>query len=322
MDKLNRIYKLHHLLRARRLPVPLSAIQEELGCSERTARRVIVELRDDFGAPVEYVRDRNGFHYTGEECDSFELPGLWFSPDELYALLTSHQLLDALQPGLFAPYIAPIRERLKALLTHRNAGHIDFARRIRLLQMAARPTDLAVFRTLATAVLERKQLRLLYHGRGRDEITERIVSPQRLVYYRSNWYLDTWCHLREGFRHFSLDRMHPVTTLDEPAREFSDAELDQHFASAYGIFAGQATNTATLRFSPTAAKWVADEQWHPCEEGTVLKDGGFELKVPYSRPEELVMDILKYGPEVEVVGPKDLRGRVAKTLQAAAERYR
>jgi predicted DNA-binding transcriptional regulator YafY len=68
MDKLNRIYKLHHLLRARRLPVPLSAIQEELGCSERTARRVIVELRDDFGAPVEYVRDRNGIRSRKAPC--------------------------------------------------------------------------------------------------------------------------------------------------------------------------------------------------------------------------------------------------------------
>jgi predicted DNA-binding transcriptional regulator YafY len=54
----------------------------------------------------------------------------------------------------------------------------------------------------------------------------------------------------------------------------------------------------------------------------VLKDGGYELKVPYSRAEELVMDILKYGPEVEVVGPVELRERVAKSLEAAVKRYR
>lgn len=322
MDKLNRIYRLHHLFRSRKLPVPLVRIQDELGCSERTARRVIAELRDDFGAPIEYARDRNGFHYGGAERDSFELPGVWFSPSELYALLTSHQLLDALQPGLFAPYIAPIRGRLKALLEHQAAGHTDFARRIRLLQIASRPTDLDVFRTLATAVLERKRIRLLYHGRERDATTERTVSPQRLVYYRSNWYLDTWCHLREGFRHFALDRLSPIEILAEPAREFPDEELDRHFASAYGIFAGLPTATAVLRFTPVAAKWVADEQWHPQQEGRVLDDGSYELKVPYSRPEELVMDILKYGPEVEVVWPAELRKRVGQALQAAAERYR
>lgn len=321
MDKLNRLFKLHKLLRNRKQPVPLTRIREELGCSERTARRDIAELRDELRAPIDYDRARNGFHYTGPERDSFELPGLWFSPEELYALLTSYQLLDTLQPGLFAPHIAPIRDRLKALLAHRAAGAPELGRRIRILQMAARPSDLDVFRTLATAVLERKQLRLLYHGRARDETTERTVSPQRLAYYRSNWYLDTWCHLRKGFRHFAIDRLHPIAILDASAREFPDAELDQHFASAYGIFAGVPTATAMLRFTPSAARWVADEQWHPEQESTVLSDGGYELKVPYSRSEELVMDILKYGAEVEVIGPAGLREQVATALAEAAKRY-
>ena len=322
MDKLNRLYRLHRLFRSKRFPIPLASIREELGCSERTARRVIAELRDELHAPIEYERERNGYRYAGAERDSFELPGIWFSAAELYALLTSHQLLDALQPGLFAPYIAPIRDRLKALLAHQNAGHADFAHRIRLLQIAARPSDLDVFRTLATAVLEHKRLRLLYHGRARDKITERTVSPLRLVYYRSNWYLDSWCHLRKDFRHFSIDRLHPVEIIDQPAREFLDEELDEHFASAYGIFAGAPTATAVLRFTSSAARWVADEQWHPQQEGQVLPDGGYELKVPYSRPEELVMDILKYGPEVEVDAPPVLRDQVAAALEAAAAKYR
>lgn len=322
MDKLNRLYKLHHLLRNRRLPVPLAAIRQELDCSERTARRVVAELRDDLRAPLEYERERNGYHYVGPERETFELPGLWFSPEELYALLTSYQLLDALQPGIFASYVAPIRDRLQSLLAHRTAGSPEFGRRIRILQMASRPSNLDVFRTVATAVITRKQLRLLYHGRARDETTERNVSPQRLVYYRSNWYLDTWCHLRKDLRHFSLDRLHPIEILDEPAREFPDEELDQHFASAYGIFAGTPTATAVLRFSPSAARWVADEQWHPRQVGTVLEDGGYELIVPYSQSQELVMDVLKYGAEVEVISPPALRKQVAEALNAAVKRYR
>lgn len=322
MDKLNRIYRLHHLFRSRRLPVALARIQEELGCSERTARRAIAELRDDAGAPIAYDRERNGFHYEGAGRDTFELPGVWFSADELYALLTSYHLIDSLQPGILGSYIAPIRDRLKQLLAHRHTGLPDFERRIRILQMAARPTDLDVFRMLATAVMQRRRLRLLYHGRAREEITERTVSPQRLVHYRSNWYLDAWCHLRKGFRHFSIDRLHPVEILDIPAREFGDKALDRHFASAYGIFAGQPVATAVLRFTTTAARWVADEQWHPRQQGQVLSDGGFELKVPYSQPQELIMDILKYGPEVEVLAPPDLREQVAQAHSAAAERYR
>ena len=54
----------------------------------------------------------------------------------------------------------------------------------------------------------------------------------------------------------------------------------------------------------------------------MLPDGGYELKVPYSQPQELVMDILKYGPEVEVLGPPALRDQVAAALETAAARYR
>lgn len=164
-------------------------------------------------------------------------------------------------------------------------------------------------------------MRVLYHGRERDRTTERVISPQRLVYYRSNWYLDACCHLRRGLRSFSLDRLHLVEVHDEPAQDISDAVLDKHYASAYGIFAGTPKYKAVLHFTSAAARWVVDEQWHPEQEGKVLSDGSYVLKVPYSDDRELMMDILKYGPDVEVQAPKRLRAAVAARLSAAAGRY-
>ena len=46
MDKLNRLFKLHNLFRNRKQPVSLSRIREELGCSERTARRDIARSHE------------------------------------------------------------------------------------------------------------------------------------------------------------------------------------------------------------------------------------------------------------------------------------
>ena len=67
---------------------------------------------------------------------------------------------------------------------------------------------------------------------------------------------------------------------------------------------------------------VADEQWHPRQEGQVLADGGYEPRVPYNQRQELMMDILKYGPDVEVIGPAALREQVAAALREAAKQYR
>ena len=78
---------------------------------------------------------------------------------------------------------------------------------------------------------------------------------------------------------------------------------------------------ARLRFTPERARWVASEQWHPDQQASWLADGGYRLEVPYSDDRELVMDILKHGPDVEVEGPEELRRRVRRLLDAALHHY-
>jgi len=322
MDKFDRIFQLHNLLNSRRLPVSLDVIKEKLECSERTSRRIITQFKNHLGAPIEYDRARNGYRYVQDENGVFELPGLWFSPDELYALMVSHKLLTDLQPGLLGNHISPIKNRIEHLLTHQHAGNLELNHRVRIFQLASRPIDMQHFRMISGALLGRKQIRVLYHGRERDKTTERTVSPQRLVYYRSNWHLDAWCHLRNDLRNFSLDRLHPVEVFDDPAKDIADTDLDKHFADGYGIYAGEAKHTALLRFSSSAARWVADEEWHPEQKGKVQKDGGYELEIPYSDDRELIMDILKYGPDVKVIQPEDLKNKVLQKYRQAMEQYK
>jgi predicted DNA-binding transcriptional regulator YafY len=67
---------------------------------------------------------------------------------------------------------------------------------------------------------------------------------------------------------------------------------------------------------------VSAEQWHPQQKSRFEPDGSYVLEVPYSDPRELVMDVLRYGPDVEVLAPDALRGAVREQLEQAAARYR
>lgn len=107
MDRFNRIYALHRMLASHRLPVSGRKLQEQLGCSRPTLARIIQEMRDFLGAPIVYDRTRGGYHYDLAEGQVHEIPGLWFSPQELHALLAIQQLLAAIQPGLIEDELNP-----------------------------------------------------------------------------------------------------------------------------------------------------------------------------------------------------------------------
>jgi predicted DNA-binding transcriptional regulator YafY len=147
------------------------------------------------------------------------------------------------------------------------------------------------------------------------------VSPQRLTHYRDNWYLDAWDHDRDALRSFSVDRISAAKVLEDAAIDRADEELDQHLASSYGIFSGTPKGWATILFSAKAARWVADEHWHSQQQGRYLPDGRYELKVPYSAGRELLMDVMHYGSDAEIVEPASLREQARSLLGLALSNY-
>jgi predicted DNA-binding transcriptional regulator YafY len=320
MDLVDRVYRLHRILRASRYPVSGAVLRERLECSRATFNRILQRMRDSLGAPIEYDRVTNGYCYTQAGEHPYELPGLWFNASELHALLTCQQLLSNTQPGLFDEHLAPLRERIEGLLTSKHSRRPELSRRIRILSMAARRIPGDHFVTVAGALLDRRQMSIRYHGRGRDEISERILSPQRLAHYRDNWYLDAWDHGKRALRTFAVERIREPHALETRAKDIPEQRLDRHFTESYGIFAGKPKHKALLRFTPERARWVADERWHPRQNGW-MENGHYFLQIPYSDERELILDILKYGPDVEVLAPATLRRAVAGKLRAAANRY-
>lgn len=323
MDRTERFYKYEQMIRERGV-VPRQAFLDALEISPATFKRDIEYLRSRHRAPIEWDRDTGGYRFAAgaKGAQRAELPGLWFSAAEAHALLTMEQLLNELEPGLLTRHVQPLLDRLHQLLASEDVPFAEIGRRIRVLRIAARSAKPAHFEVAATAVLKRKRLHIRHWSRASGETTERTISPQRLVHYRGNWYVDAWCHLREDIRSFALDGLRAVRLLEERAKPVPDADLDAALAAGYGIFSGRGTQTAKLRFSPRAARWVADESWHPKQRGRREPEGTYLLEFPYSDDRELVMDLMRHGADVEVLAPKALRDKVARAHADAARVYR
>jgi predicted DNA-binding transcriptional regulator YafY len=318
LNQFDRVFQLHRLLSGRRVGRSFEELREELGCSRSSLRRAIDYLRDVLGAPLAHDAALGGYRYEGGSV--YELPGLWFTAQELSALLVLEEVTERQPPGILSEVLRPFRAKLEHLAERSGIGLPEWRTRLRLVRMAARPPG-TQFGPVADGLARRKKIRIDYHARGDDRMAPRVVSPQRLVQYRDNWYIDAWCHWREGLRTFSVDRIVAAELLDEAALEIEPAALDATLATSYGIFDGKPTATAVLNFSPRIARWVAAEAWHPDQHDQRNADGGLIRHVPFHRSEELVMDILRHGADVEVIAPASLRDEVAARLRQALAVY-
>lgn len=328
MARYERIRKLERLLLNNRCLTRSRALQE-LEVSRSTLDRDIAQLRRESGMTIDWSHERQGWQLDRSAGRQYELPGLSFSADEVHALLTMQHLLSHLDAGgLLGPSIEPLRRRLHAMLGSGGAPAAEVRRRIHVRTVGARRIVLPHFQAVGTALLLRK--RLLLHYRARSVVEDgqvpvppdepREVSPQRLVHYRDNWYLDGWCHHRRGLRSFSVDAIEQVQLLDAIAADVPESDLDRELGSSYGIFAGPARHLAVLRFSAERARWVAAEAWHPLQRGGFDSKGRWILHLPYADPRELVMDILRHVPEVEVLGPPELEAELVRRLQLGLAR--
>ena len=203
MNQTERFYKIEQLLRDRSV-VRFQELMDALEVSRATLKRDLAFLRDRLNASIVFDHEAGGYRFDNSSKPvgkPYELPGLWFSADEIHALLTMHHLLSNLDTGgLLAPHIKPLLSRLTALIGTTDNPAEEVVKRIRILSIGARQMHIEHFQSIGSALLRRKRLKIVYRARGKDEKTARIVSPQRLIHYRNNWYLDAWCHLRDGLR--------------------------------------------------------------------------------------------------------------------------
>ena len=319
MSEIVRLYRYRSLLGSMRA-VTADQLMDVLEISSATLKRDIAKLRDQLHVPIEFDRELGGYKLDPKRVED-ELPGLWFSQGEILALVTIQQLLEQLQPGLLGAKLRPLHDRLTHLMEKHGLATQDVAKRIRIVSAGKRIVVAKCFEAIAAATMSRKRLKIWHFNRQNGITSEREVSPQRLVHYRDNWYMDAWCHLRDDLRNFSLDAVTKVEVMEIAAKELADKKIDEAVSGGYGIFNGAPQGWATLKFTPERARWVNGEIWHSMQESKTEADGSYVLSFPYSDDRELIGDIMRFGSDVQVLAPAALRSKVQKSFLDAAARY-
>ena len=329
MNQLDRLYQLERLLLSRQA-LGRDGLMRKLEISRATLKRYLELLRDRMNVPVVYDRDSNTYAIKQPDRSTQaqagtqrqELPGVWFSQQEIVALLTMYKLISGLDTaGMLQRHLEPILQRLTTMLDTNHMRAQELQRRVRITGVAKREVPSKFFELVGLALTQRKKLQITYFTRSRNEESDRMLSPQRLVHHRNTWYVDAWCHTSKEIKRFALDAVRQALIVDAPAKEVSLTTVESTMDKGYGIYTGPKLLWATLVFTPRSAIWVAPEQWHPEQKSRRLPDGSLELKVPYTHDDELLMDILRHGADVRLLGPKELKHALIQRMQMTLNQY-
>ena len=323
MDKWEKIVTLQRELIRHKNGCTIDYLIERMErCNRSTVYRIKELAEIVFGVTI--IRDSKSkkFRFDLSKGELTELPGLWFKKAELEALVCLQHAITGLQKGYMDELLMPFKNRFAPLLRAQGIDITAWNERFKILSIFTRQVDNLTFEIIADAVLYQKKVLINYRKLGQKDSQERVISPQTLVRYRDNWYVDAWCHLREDLRTFSLNRILSACKLKEKGKVIPIDILERHFGEAFGIFSGPVNATAEILFTGTAAYEVSQECWHPRQEGYWNDEHNeYRLKIPYGEKTELIMDILKWGDQAEVLKPLDLRQEIAEIIKNCAKKY-
>jgi predicted DNA-binding transcriptional regulator YafY len=206
MTRAGRLIDLVQVLRRHRRQVAGSVVAEELGVSLRTLYRDIATLRAQ-GAPIE---GEAGVGYVLRP--GFLLPPLMFDDEEIEALALGARWVGEHGDPRLARAARSAVARIEAVLPADLRDRLDDAG-LWIGRGKTRPPEPVDADLLRRAVREERKLELAYADAG-GAPSRRIVWPIALAFFERVRILVAWCELRDGFRHFRLDRMNDARLLD------------------------------------------------------------------------------------------------------------
>ncbi len=321
-DKVNTMFQL--LVNAK-YPMTREEIMVHIGdCHRSTFNRIKNDVFSQSNRMVLTNRSMKpiGYYLDNEDGREKSIPNILLRDKEIEALVVIEQMAESLAGGLLSDTVDDFRTAINRKIKSQKINLSDWENRIKIVPMAAKKLEVDVLRLSVTSVLWRKRLKISYRSLTNDgKPKERTVSPQTLLRYRGNWYMDAYCHSSEEIRTFLLSRIISLEPLSADSITVPNKELTERYVNSYGIFSGTAQNSAKIRFTGIAAKVIVQEEWHPDQIMEKQEDGSIILQIPYARADELIMDVLKWGSEAEVLESDELRAEISERIKKMQKLY-
>lgn len=286
------------------------------GVCVRTVQRDLLDLQTELDVPITQDGKRYGL------LGGFALPPVFFSLYEAVALFMVSRLALH-QSDENNPHLAGALSKMAGVLPSELAELLEQS----LQSLTSKPSNteyIRVFERVATAWCARRQLKIDYQSLRATESKEWLLEPYFMettgVGY-STYVIGHASHEnKEGIVTFKLDRIRKVEILEGNFEIPSEFDIFKLLAGSWGVMWGEET-VVKLKFSPSATRRVKESGWHPSQKIEDLPDGGCLLTVQVGSTLEMTPWIRGWGPDVEVLEPKELRDQFRSWTEQLRRMY-
>ncbi len=285
---------------------------EDLAATFETSKRTIyrdIQALGQAGVPLISVP---GHGYS--LMKGYFLPPLSFSTDEATMLLLGS---DFMAQNFDAQYQAAAQlagRKIAGVLPEKLRDEVHYLQsNIRFIVMGGpeQSAEPEMLQQLRRAIIERTIVRFRYHTRhaedGRDAQSTREADPYSLMHISNAWYLAAYCHMRQGMRHFRLDRMENLELLAKTFTRRTDFQMDNNQGRERNII-------VRALFDKEVARWVHESRsyYTLTEEET---SEGLMVTLRVRQESEVLQWLLSWGRHVHILEPESLRKRLVEEAE-------
>jgi len=295
------------------------SLAKEWEVSDKTIQRDLDYMRDELDAPIEYDAIQHGYFYTEK---NYNLPAINISESDLFAVfIAEHALSQFRNTPVYAKLRSVFRKIQDSLPDKTSIKPAWINERIFCFQDPVTTIDVKIWDTIAKAIRDGRRLTIKHASPGGKAAQDRKVDPYYLVNHKGEWYLNTFCHVRNSIRTFAVSRMKSAEILQETFSMPAGMDKQTMFGDQLGVIWKKDHYKVIIRFSPEVAPYIQERQWHPCQKIRQLKGGGLTVEFTTNHLNEVKDWVLTWGLGATVLSPPELADKVKASLKSALKAY-
>ncbi len=217
MSQLQRLISILTMLKSKRL-LTATELSEKFEVSIRTIYRDIKKLEES-GVPIITI---DGKGYT--LMDGYTVAPVQFTEKQANALITAQHLVNKTKDSSFIESFDEALTKIKSVFRSSIQEKSELlSNQIHVFEYTEEEVSSNALSEIQLAITNFNVVEINYRKANDPNITFRKIEPCAIWATKNKWILIAWCHLRNEYRSFRIDRIQHFKIL---AEKFEDRKFD------------------------------------------------------------------------------------------------